>query len=104
MFLGIEDHNLQLKHLFRFITGTYTLPPLGFPEQLKVKFVHGCLENCKCRPTASTCELSIHLPVHANTPGGIRELMISAMLEGYGFGKIGSYITQLGGCYTTTTF
>ena len=86
--LAIEDHDLELKHLFRFMTGSYSLPPLGLPGDLKVKFVHGCPPECRCRPTASTCDLHICLPVHASTINEMRELMTSAMLEGFGFGNI----------------
>ena len=57
------------------------MPPLGFPEAMKVEFVHSCPENCKCRPTASTCQLSINIPVHANTGEMMRELMTSFRLR-----------------------
>ncbi len=86
--LGIEEHNLGLRHLFRFITGSYNIPPLGLPHFITVRFVHGCPNHCKCRPTASTCRLVLNLPVHASTFEEMKELLTSALLEGYGFGII----------------
>jgi hypothetical protein len=38
---GIERHDLKLRHLLRFITGCYSLPPLGLPDSIKIKFLHG---------------------------------------------------------------
>ena len=64
------------------------MPPLGLPEPIKVQFVHGCPLYCKCRPTSSTCQLTINLPVHASTFTEMDELMTSALLEGFGFGNI----------------
>lgn len=86
--LEMNANNLELHHVFRFITGSYSFPPLGFPEPIKVKFVHGCPDHCKCCPTASTCQLTINLPVHASTLSELEEIMVSALLEGYGFGNL----------------
>ena len=86
--LEMNAHNLELHHVFRFITGSYSFPPLGLPEPIKVKFVHGCSDHCKCRPTASTCQLTINLPVHASTLSELESIMVSALLEGYGFGNL----------------
>ena len=86
--LGVEEHNLSLRHLLRFVTGCYSLPPLGLPDCIKVKFLHGCRNGCKCRPTVSTCQLFIRLPVHAATFQEMKELVVSALLEGFGFGNL----------------
>jgi hypothetical protein len=39
---GIEEHDLKLRHLLRFVTGCYSLPPLGLLDSIKIKFLHGC--------------------------------------------------------------
>jgi hypothetical protein len=64
------------------------LPPLGLPGAIEVKFVHGCADGCKCRPTVSTCKLVLKIPVHASTFANMKEMMTSAMLQGFGFGKL----------------
>lgn len=87
-FSGIQEQNLRLQHLLRFVTGCYSLPPLGLPDSIKIKFLHGCHNECKCRPIVSTCQLFIRLPVHAATFQEMKELMVSALLEGFGFGNI----------------
>ncbi|XP_028402261.1 uncharacterized protein LOC114525236 [Dendronephthya gigantea] len=65
---GLEEQEtnglITLGELHKFITGCEKIPPLGLPKRISVKFKHGCMERCKCRPTASTCDLSITLPVH----------------------------------------
>ena len=58
------------------------------PGSIEVKFVHGCADGCKCRPTVSTCKLVLKIPVHASTFANMKEMMTSAMLEGFGFGQL----------------
>lgn len=84
----MNTNNLTLRHVFRFITGSYSIPPLGLPHPVRVEFVHGCPSGCKCRPTASTCQLKLYIPVHASTLDEMEEIMVSALQEGYGFGNI----------------
>ena len=74
--------------MFFVLSLDLSFPPLGLPEPIKVEFVHGCPDHCKCRPTASTCQLTINLPVHASTLSELEEIMVSALLEGYGFGNL----------------
>lgn len=75
-----------LRELHKFISGVESIPPLGLPDRITVKFRHGCQLHCKCRPTASTCDPSITLPVHYSDANDFRESMLSALTEGYGFG------------------
>ena len=74
--------------LMRFITGSFQLPPLGLPEPVEVRFINGCAAGCKCRPTVSTCKLVLKIPVHTPKFENMKEMMTSAMLEGFGFGKL----------------
>ena len=53
-----------------------------------VHFNHWCTSDCKCRPTASTCDPSISLPVHYKDMPAFEEVMTSALDEGLGFGLI----------------
>ena len=33
---GIEEHDLKLRHLLRFVTGCYSLPPLGLLDSIYI--------------------------------------------------------------------
>ena len=63
--IDINIHDIQ-----QFITGTPSLPCLGFQKMLEVNFVHDCQKpwekECSCKPTASMCDLSLNLPIHIN--------------------------------------
>ena len=61
-FIFAESNGLNtLSELQKFITGCKGVPPLRLPKRITVKFKHGCMERCRCRPTASTCDLSVTL-------------------------------------------
>lgn len=53
-----------LAKLYKFVTGSNSFTPLGLERVITVHFIHYCAHGCKCRPTASTCDPSISLPVH----------------------------------------
>lgn len=73
--------------LLQFITGTKSVPPLGFPNAISVKFKHGCFEGCKCRPISSIRDLSITLPVHYEALE-FQLIMNSALTECAGLGRL----------------
>lgn len=77
-----------LVKLYKFITGSDSLTPLGLERVITVHFKHSCRSDCKCRPTASTCDPSINLPVHYREMPAFEEVMTSALEEGLGFGLI----------------
>ncbi|CAB3988304.1 G2 M phase-specific E3 ubiquitin- ligase-like [Paramuricea clavata] len=86
---------VTLKDFLKFVTGTNQIPPLGFPKNISVGFQHGCLPSCKCRPKASTCSLTLTLPIHADSSAAMQELLISALTECYGFGYVFSNTVKL---------
>jgi hypothetical protein len=71
LFYAVANQETCLPKLLQFITGSKAVPPLGLPKGITVKFKHGCPATCKCRPTSSTCDLSITCPVHTT---GLEEL------------------------------
>lgn len=85
---GTSTTNFQLRDFIKWLTGSYNIPPLGFPKRFSVKFVHGCPPGCACRPTASTCDITIKLPVHINNENTMNEMIASAVEESYGFGLV----------------
>ena len=86
---GIDEvPDLALKHMVKFITGTFQVRPIGFPSAIKVKFLHGCSNGCKCRPVASTCSLTLTLPIHSCSSDELGDLLISSLTECGGFCQI----------------
>ena len=79
---------INLSDILQFITGAAAIPVMGFSEKLQLSFVHGCHPNCKCFPTASTCELLLRVPIHLST---LEEMMTSfhmALKDGLVFGVV----------------
>lgn len=70
-----------------FITGADRIPPNGFSRMIKIKFYDVELKE-KRRPFASTCSLELHLPRGITESEQFHELMISAIKESVGFGKV----------------
>ena len=77
--------NEELQVLFKWVTGSTTMPPLGLPKKIKITFLGGCDERCCCRPTTSTCDLGITLPLHLDTFEKMNEILLSALKESVGF-------------------
>ena len=84
--------NINLHDILQFITGTPSIPCLGFQQKLRVNFVHDCQKlrdkECNCKLTASTCDLSLNLPIHIKSITEMRQSMTEAVRSSYGFGKV----------------
>ena len=74
-----------LAKLYKFITGSDSLTPLGLERVITVHLTYFCMSDCKCRATASTCDPSINLPVHYRDIPAFEEVMTSALEESLGF-------------------
>ena len=83
LFPAIEE--LAVADFLKWLTGSCNYPPLGFPKKIRCQFLHGCPGSCKCRPTTSTCDLVLTLPVHLNTEEEIGCIMTSALTDRFGF-------------------
>jgi hypothetical protein len=86
--VAIPDCDSTIAHLLKFITGVKKIPPLEFSKKIDVHFLHGCQDECKCRPTASTCFLYVRLPVHYQTLEDITFAWLSALKDCQGFGHV----------------
>ena len=84
--LAVEG--LITADILKWMTGSDAVPPLGFPKQFEMQFTHGCNELCKCRPTVSTCDMSVKMPVHINTFEYMKEILYSAVKDSHGFGNL----------------
>lgn len=77
----------SLEDLLTFITGADRIPPNGFSRMIKVQFFDvEALE--KRRPFASTCSLQLYLPRGISETEQFNNLMISAIKDSMGFGKV----------------
>ncbi len=74
--------------LYRFITGSKTVTPLGAEKHIILKFIHECPAQCKCRPTAATCDPSITFPMHYNDTKDFEQALDTALEEYFGFGLV----------------
>ena len=83
-----EAPDMKLKHVLKFMTGSDQIPPLGFPSLIKIHFLQGCNPGRKCRPTSSTCFLTLSLPVHTCNSDELGELLISAVNDCCGFVEV----------------
>ena len=61
-------------------------------KKLEVNFVHDCEKlrdkECNYKPTASTCALSLNLPIHIKSIPEMTKSMTEAVRWSYGFGKV----------------
>jgi hypothetical protein len=81
-------HELKMDHFVKWLTGSKSIPPLGFPKKFAIKFVHGCNEGCRCRPTTSACDIVLKLPVHITSAEDMGLMIESVVKESVGFGLI----------------
>jgi hypothetical protein len=83
-------HPRSVFMVYQFITGTKRVTPLGLEKNITIKFKHGCKPGCRCRPTASTCDPSITLPIHFENAKDFEEIMDSALEGSSVFGFVWS--------------
>lgn len=79
MFIIIELSEVKISDLLRFISGTTSIPAIGFERNLSVYFRHNCEENCQCKCITSTCALTLSLPIHYITYEGIKGMMYATI-------------------------
>jgi hypothetical protein len=80
--------DVSMSVLLKWMSGCKYIPVLGFPKKFSVVFVHGCKEGCRCRPTTSTCDLLVKMPVHFINRSEMEEIMTSALKDCVGFGRV----------------
>ena len=83
-----DDCPVKPEDLLQYITGSSSIPAVGFATKIKVEFVHGCSQNCKCKLTASTCDLTVRLTIHIVSVEQMKAYFSDAIGMSQGFGKI----------------
>ena len=81
-----ETDGLTLEDLLVFITGSDTVPLLGFDHVITVEF-YDFSGNDRRRQWSSTCGLTFHFPRRIEEPQEFKALMKEALLGCHGFRK-----------------
>ena len=68
-----------------FFSGSYVIPPLGFEQRPTLSFLHGSIAKF---PTASTCDIHLHIPAIYTKYEDFKEAMIIALKSNDGFGGV----------------
>jgi len=74
--------------MLEFLTGASSIPAVGFGSQINVIFLHGCPAECRCKPTISTCDLTMRLPVHIKSSEEMTAYFNDSLRMSYGFGRV----------------
>jgi len=85
-----DPQELKLENILMFMTGSDKIPEIGFDSKIEIEFLHGCRENCRCFPIASTCALTFTLPVHdyIQSPEIMSQVVLEAVIQGIPFGRV----------------
>ena len=76
----------DLGQILSFATGASKVPPMGFPMSPTIHFISG--DDPRALPTASTCSLTLGLPLALTDYDNFKERMTMAVLNTVGFGQI----------------
>ena len=71
---------VKANDILAFVTGVTTIPPLGFASKPKLFFTNSVLA------TASTCDVTMHLPRCHRTYQDFKEYMTEAIISAGGYG------------------
>ena len=70
---SLPESNATCGDILQFVTGSHAEPPMGFPNQPKVQFVH----DSDRYPSASTCSLVLYLPTGINFEQLAERMLVS---------------------------
>ena len=87
-FSGVPD--IEVSDIMQFITGSPTVPVMGFKDTLKLEFVHvyGCVPSCRCFPRDSSCGLIFRIPLHLAIIGDFKTSFHGTLKNGFAFAVI----------------
>ena len=69
-FLNILNY-VDLRQILAFATGASNVPPIGFPIPPSIRLIAG--DNSRALPTASTCSLTLGLPLSLTKYNNFKE-------------------------------
>jgi len=71
--------------ILAFVTGTWQIPPMGFPNRPTITFIS---DESKTLPTSSTCDLILRLPLALTDYDNFKTQVTYGILNTVGFGKV----------------
>ena len=77
-----EGSDITLQDLLLFLTGTDTIPPMGFESKITVLFT-----DDKCLPSVNTCALKMYLPLTPRDEEEFDEMFRLSIVGSVGFGN-----------------
>ena len=81
-----KEVDVKFGDLLIFITGTNSIPPLGFTNKPCIGFYDLEIKERRL-PWSSTCSNTLYLPRNVD-PAMLKSMIIQSLLEGHGFGKV----------------
>ncbi|XP_016118715.1 G2/M phase-specific E3 ubiquitin-protein ligase [Sinocyclocheilus grahami] len=82
-----DCNSLTLPMVLEFASGASSVPPLGFPHQPKIEFLHTSGQDTRVFPEANTCLIVLRLPIHS-TYESFRTYMAEGILQSPTFGTM----------------
>ncbi|KAI7810447.1 putative G2/M phase-specific E3 ubiquitin-protein ligase-like [Triplophysa rosa] len=82
-----ECANVKLEDILIFASGLSRIPPLGFPVQPALEFLHSPDNKAKPLPEANTCSIILRLPIH-KTYTEFKTWMESGIIQAPTFGVV----------------
>ncbi|KAI7789966.1 putative G2/M phase-specific E3 ubiquitin-protein ligase-like [Triplophysa rosa] len=76
---------LTLEMVLEFASGASSVPPLGFPHQPQIEFLHEDGQEDRIFPEANTCLIVLRLPIHS-TYESFRTYITEGILQSPTFG------------------
>lgn len=80
-----ECNPLTLEMVLEFASGASSVPPLGFPHQPQIEFLHEEGQEARIFPEANTCLIVLRLPIH-KTYESFRTYITEGILQSPIFG------------------
>ena len=83
--VSLIGSKVTAAHILAFATGATKPPPMGFPIRPTITFI---ADQSSTLPTASTCSLTLRLPLALNDYEQFKDRMSLAILNTVGFGQV----------------
>ena len=84
IFLNLIELGVSPGQILAFVTGTWQIPPMGFPNRPNITFIS---DESKTLPTSSTCDLTLRLPLVLIDYDHFKTQVTKGFLNTVGFGQ-----------------
>ncbi len=80
-----NDVEINLSQVLSFVTGSSTIPPMGFPGPICISFIE---DREATLPVASTCSMTLRLPVILVDTAEFKQKIVYDIANTIGFGQV----------------